>query len=59
MLQGNGPQAKAIARNLDDKLAALKVKIQDALVNQVSHVCLKAYSGGIHTVAMVGVNKKQ
>ncbi|BFZ04162.1 hypothetical protein BsWGS_07200 [Bradybaena similaris] len=34
--QGNGPQAKAIARNLDDKLASLKVKIRDALVNQVA-----------------------
>ncbi|KAK6973303.1 vinculin [Biomphalaria glabrata] len=34
--QGNGPQAKAIARNLSEKLASLKTKIQDALVNQVA-----------------------
>ncbi|XP_025087811.1 vinculin-like isoform X3 [Pomacea canaliculata] len=34
--QGNGPQAKAIARNLSEKLAALKTKIQDALVSQVA-----------------------
>ncbi|KAH9513752.1 hypothetical protein Btru_042006, partial [Bulinus truncatus] len=34
--QGNGPQAKAIARNLSEKLAFLKAKIQDALVNQVA-----------------------
>nr|KAG5709155.1 hypothetical protein BaRGS_028611 [Batillaria attramentaria] len=34
--QGNTPQAKAIARNLSEKLAALKTKIQDALVSQVA-----------------------
>lgn len=34
--QGNTPQAKAIARNLSEKLAALKQKIQDALVSQVA-----------------------
>ncbi|XP_059177880.1 vinculin-like [Physella acuta] len=34
--QGNGPQARAIARNLSEKLASLKVKIQDALVSQVA-----------------------
>uniref|UniRef100_A0A0B7APE0 Vinculin n=1 Tax=Arion vulgaris TaxID=1028688 RepID=A0A0B7APE0_9EUPU len=34
--QGNGPQAKAIARNLDEKLGDLKVKIQDVLVSQVA-----------------------
>ena len=34
--QGNTPQAKAIARNLNDKLGALKQKIQDALVSQVA-----------------------
>lgn len=34
--QGNTPQAKAIARNLSEKLAALKSKIQDALVSQVA-----------------------
>ena len=30
------PQTRIIAQNLSDKLSALKVKIQDALVNQVS-----------------------
>ncbi|XP_076450552.1 vinculin-like isoform X3 [Babylonia areolata] len=34
--QGNTPQAKAIARNLSEKLASLKAKIQDALVSQVA-----------------------
>ncbi|KAL8579165.1 hypothetical protein ACOMHN_010749 [Nucella lapillus] len=34
--QGNTPQAKAIARNLSEKLACLKSKIQDALVSQVA-----------------------
>ncbi|XP_070200655.1 vinculin-like isoform X2 [Littorina saxatilis] len=34
--QGNTPQAKAIARNLSEKLASLKTKIQDALVSQVA-----------------------
>jgi vinculin len=34
--QASGPQAKAIARNLDEKLATLKVKVQDALVSQVA-----------------------
>ncbi|CAL1528303.1 unnamed protein product [Lymnaea stagnalis] len=34
--QGNGPQARAIARNLSEKLGSLKAKIQDALVNQVA-----------------------
>ena len=35
LLQGNTPQAKAISRNLSEKLASLKTKIQDALVSQV------------------------
>ncbi|XP_046326081.1 vinculin-like isoform X8 [Haliotis rufescens] len=34
--QGNTPQAKAVARNLSEKLASLKVKIQDVLVSQVA-----------------------
>ncbi|XP_035828646.1 vinculin [Aplysia californica] len=34
--QGNGPQARAIARNLSEKLASLKAKIQEALVSQVA-----------------------
>ncbi|CAG5125329.1 unnamed protein product, partial [Candidula unifasciata] len=34
--QGHGPQAKAIARHLDEKLTTLKVKVQDALVSQVT-----------------------
>ncbi|RUS74720.1 hypothetical protein EGW08_017516, partial [Elysia chlorotica] len=33
---GNTPQAKALARNLTEKLASLKTKIQDALVSQVA-----------------------
>ncbi|XP_067655862.1 vinculin-like isoform X6 [Haliotis asinina] len=34
--QGNTPQAKAVARNLSEKLASLKAKIQDVLVSQVA-----------------------
>ncbi|XP_046583152.1 vinculin-like [Haliotis rubra] len=34
--QGSTPQAKAVARNLSEKLASLKVKIQDVLVSQVA-----------------------
>ncbi|GFR80051.1 vinculin [Elysia marginata] len=33
---GSSPQAKALARNLTEKLASLKAKIQDALVSQVA-----------------------
>lgn len=33
---GNSPQAKALARNLTEKLSSLKAKIQDALVSQVA-----------------------
>lgn len=34
--QGDTPQAKAIARQLSEKLHNLKSKIQEALVNQVA-----------------------
>ncbi|KAL5006317.1 hypothetical protein ScPMuIL_015123 [Solemya velum] len=34
--QGDGPQAKAVAHHLSDKLRGLKTKIQDALLNQVA-----------------------
>lgn len=33
--QGDSPQAKAIARQLTEKLHNLQAKIQEALVNQV------------------------
>ncbi|KAK3103120.1 hypothetical protein FSP39_016625 [Pinctada imbricata] len=34
--QGNSPQAKALARNLNEKLFELKNKIEEALVNKVA-----------------------
>ncbi|GFO01226.1 vinculin [Plakobranchus ocellatus] len=33
---GSSPEAKALARNLNEKLVSLKAKIQDALVSQVA-----------------------
>ena len=41
-LQGNSPQARAIAAQLNDKLQQLKNRMQDALVQQVC-ACVMRY----------------